>query len=322
MTTPFRERNPVPIGAAGLLVIGLLLGIAFNASSLPLIGGGDSYRAAFSEAGGLREGDDVRIAGVRVGKVEAVELVRDEVHVGFRITEDVAFGPQTGAAVKMKTLLGQKYLALEPRGRGQMREGALIPRERTVSSYDIVNAFSDLATTTERIDTGQLADALDVMATEFKDSPPHLRAALDGLTRLSRSISSRDAELRRLLSSASTVTGTIAERNDAVETLIRDADLLMVELDARREAIHTLFTNTSAMAQQVTALVRENRAELKPALQELTKVLAVLQKHEQDLSATIAAMAPFTRVYSNVLANGRWFDTYVSNLTVPVGVVR
>jgi phospholipid/cholesterol/gamma-HCH transport system substrate-binding protein len=73
------------------------------------------------------------------------------------------------------------------------------------------------------------------------------------------------------------------------------------------------------MAQQVTALVRENRAELKPALDELTKVLAVLQKHEKDLNDTIAAMAPFTRLYSNVLANGRWFDTYIANLTVPVG---
>ena len=122
------------------------------------------------------------------------------------------------------------------------------------------------------------------MASEFKDSPPHVKAALNGLTRLSRTIASRDAELKRLLASANAVSGTVAERNKALETLIKDADLLMAELDARREAIHTLFTNTSAMAQQVTALVRENRAELKPALDQLTKVLAVLEKHEKDLA--------------------------------------
>ena len=88
------------------------------------------------------------------------------------------------------------------------------------------------------------------------------------------------------------MTGTVAERNKALESLIKDADLLMVELNARRDAIHTLFTNTSAMAQQLTALVRDNRAELKPALDQLTKVLAVLEKHEKDLSDTITAMAP------------------------------
>ena len=319
MSIPFRERNPVPIGAAGLLVIAVLLFLAFNVQSLPLLGGGESYRAAFSEAGGLIEGDDVRIAGVKVGEVETVDLAGDHVRVDFRITSDVAFGPQTAASVRMKTLLGQKYLSLEPKGAGQMKEGTEIPLERTVSSYDIVNAFTDLAQTAERIDTDQLATSLNVMASEFKDSPPHVKAALNGLTRLSRTIASRDAELKRLLASANAVSGTVAERNKALETLIKDADLLMAELDARREAIHTLFTNTSAMAQQVTALVRENRAELKPALDQLTKVLAVLEKHEKDLADTITAMAPFTRLFSNVLSTGRWFDTYIANLTVPVG---
>jgi phospholipid/cholesterol/gamma-HCH transport system substrate-binding protein len=322
MSIPFRERNPVPIGAAGLLVIAILLVLAFNVQSLPLIGGGDSYRAAFSEAGGLIKGDDVRIAGVKVGKVEKVDLAGDHVRVDFKVTEPVAFGPQTGASVRMKTLLGQKYLALEPSGTGQMKAGTEIPLERTVSSYDIVNAFTDLATTSERIDTDQLAQSLTTLATEFKDSPPHVRAALDGLTRLSRTIASRDAELKQLLASANSVTGTVAQRNKALETLIKDADLLMVELNARRDAIHTLFTNTSAMAQQVTALVRENRAQLKPALDQLTKVLAVLEKHEKDLSDTIAAMAPFTRLFSNVLGNGRWFDTYIHNMTSPAGLPK
>jgi phospholipid/cholesterol/gamma-HCH transport system substrate-binding protein len=218
----------------------------------------------------------------------------------------------------MKTLLGSKFLALEPAGGGQLKEGSEIPLERTVSSYDIVNAFTDLATTSEQINTDELAKSLTTLATEFKDSPPDVKAALDGLSRLSNTIASRDGELKRLLASANSVSGTIAERNKAVESIIKNADLLLVELNARRDAIHTLFTNTSAMAQQITGLVRDNRAELKPALDQLTKVLAVLQKHEKDLGDTIAAMGPFTRLFANVLGNGRWFDTYIANLTTPV----
>lgn len=320
MTIPFRERNPVPIGAAGLLTIAVLLVLAFNIQSIPLIGGGDTFRAAFSEAGGLMAGDDVRIAGVKVGKVQDVDLDGDHVVVDFKVTEPASFGTQTAASVRMKTLLGQKYLALEPAGPGQLEEDSEIPLDRTVSSYDIVNAFSDLATTTERIDTGQLATSLSTLATEFKDSPEDVRAALDGLSRLSRTIASRDVELKKLLASANSVSGTVAERNQAIESIIKNADLLLVELEARREDIHTLFVNTSAMAQQVTGLVRDNRAQLKPALDQLTKVLAVLQEHEKDLGDTIAAMAPFTRLFANVLGNGRWFDTYIENLTTPVEV--
>ena len=322
MAGPLKDRDPLRLGIGGILVVVLLLALAFNASSLPLIGGGDRYSAAFTEAGGIKDGDDVRVAGVKIGDVTGVELDGSHVRVDFRVTDDrVGFGTQTGASIRIKTLLGEKYLSLEPRGTGQLEEGTEIPLTRTVSSYDVVTAFSDLTTTTERIDTQQLADSLDVLATEFKDTPENVRAALDGLGRLSATVASRDEKLRELLRAANSVTGTVAEQNAVVDKLIDDADLLLVELEKRREAIHTLFQNTSALSQQVTGLVRDNRAELKPALEELKKVLAVLQKHEQDLQRTIEAMAPFTRVFANTLGTGPWFDTYIQNLTIPTGSV-
>ena len=110
----------------------------------------------------------------------------------------------------------------------------------------------------------------------------------------------------------------LAHHNDQVATLITDSDLLLAELQRRREAIHTLLTSTSQLAEQVTGLVRDNRAQLAPALAQLRTVLATLQRHEKDLDAGIQAMAPFTRLFANTLGTGRWFDTYIPNL-VPVG---
>ena len=107
----------------------LLILAAFRAQDLPLIGGGDTYYAAFSEAGGLKANDEVRIAGVRVGKVEKVELDGDHVKVTFRVETDADFGKETGAAIKVKTLLGAMYLALEPAGSRPARPRA--PRSRS-----------------------------------------------------------------------------------------------------------------------------------------------------------------------------------------------
>src|ERR1700709_2456105 len=104
MSTPFRERNPVIIGAVSLAVMAAFILAAFKADSLPVIGGGDTYYAAFSEAGGLKANDEVRIAGVRVGKVESVALDGDHVKVTFRIKGDSGFGKDTNAAIKVKTL--------------------------------------------------------------------------------------------------------------------------------------------------------------------------------------------------------------------------
>ena len=114
------------------------------------------------------------------------------------------------------------------------------------------------------------------------------------------------------------MSGTLAGRGEQVDTLITDADLLLAELERRRAAIHTLLTSTSDLAEQVTGLVRDNRAQLAPALAQLRTVLATLQRHEQDLDAGIEAMAPFTRLFANTLGTGRWFDTYIPNF-VPVG---
>ena len=313
-STPFRERNPVVIGAVGLAVIAALLLLAFNIDKLPLLAG-QAHSAALSEAGGLKAGDDVRIAGVKVGKVTAVDLEGSHVRVDFRVGRSTELGSQTSATVRIKTILGQKFLALEPAGKGDPSQE--IPLSRTTPAYDVVEAFSDLATTTEDIDTGQLATALDTVANTFRDSPEEVRAAVDGLGRLSRTVASRDAQLRELLQHANGVTGVLADRNKELVSLLTDGDLLLQELRKRRADIHTLLVSTVTLSQQLTGLVRENRAAIGPALANLKNVLATLEANQANLDRSIRLVAPFVRVFANTTGNGRWFDTYIQNL-VPV----
>jgi phospholipid/cholesterol/gamma-HCH transport system substrate-binding protein len=312
--TPFRERNPVIIGAVGLGVIAAMLLLAFNIESLPFLAG-RKHAAALSEAGGLKSGDDVRIAGVKVGKVTSVDLERRHVRVEFRVGKDTALGSRTSAAVRIKTILGQKFLALDPAGGGELSRQ--IPLSRTTPAYDVVDAFSDLAVNTERTDTQQLATALDTVADTFRDSPEEVRAAVDGLGRLSRTIASRDAQLRTLLEHANGVTGVLSARNAEIVKLLGDGDLLLQELRKRRADIHTLLVSTATLADQLTGLVRDNREAIRPALQNLKNVLAVLQANQANLDRGIELLAPFVRVFANTIGNGRWFDTYIHNL-VPV----
>jgi len=313
MATPFRERNPVIVGAVGLAVIASMLLFAFNIDRVPFLNGTE-YTAAISEAGGLKENDEVRIAGVKVGKVTGVALDGDHVQVTFQVDDDTEFGRETSASVRIKTVLGQKFLMLEPKGSGQMAAGSEIPVTRTQAAYDVVEAFSDLATTAEGIDTEQYAEALDTIATTFEDSPDEVRAAVDGLGRLSRTISSRDTELRELLDHTSGVSEVLADRNEEFVTLLADGDLLLQELERRREDIHVLLLNTAKLSEQLTALVRENRQEIGPALANLRNVVETLERNQANLDRSIELLAPFVRVFANTLGNGRWFDTYVENL--------
>ena len=172
--------------------------LAFNAQSLPLIGGGTVYRAQFSEAAGLKADDPVRVAGVKVGKVESLALEHGAVTVEFRVS-DAFVGNQSEAAIKIETVLGAKYLALVPRGSTPLDPDKPIPVDRTASPYDVVEAFADLSKTVEQTDTTQLANSFEVLSQTFANTPEEVRTSLQGLARLSDTISSRDAQLGQLL---------------------------------------------------------------------------------------------------------------------------
>ena len=311
---PFREQNQVTIGVIGLTVIGLIMLAAFKAQDLPLIGGGTKYSAQFSEAGGLKPNDEIRVAGVRVGKVRKVELEGTHVRVDFVVDKGVKLGDETGAEMKIKTLLGQKYLKLDPAGSGELKPGSEIPLARTISAYDVVDAFTDLANTTERINTAQLAKALDTLSATFKNTPEEVQASLTGL---SRNVAKRDEQLKLLLQHSNVVTKVLADRNQQLIKLMKDGNTVFQAVQARRALIHQLLVSTQKLSAQITALVRENRKDLGPTLQKVNAVLAVLLQNQNSLDASIKGLAPFVRVFTNTLGTGPWFDTYLQNL-VPV----
>ncbi len=314
MSTPFRERNPVIIGAISIVVLAALLVAGFRAQDLPLIGGGDTYRASFADAGGLKPGDEVRIAGVRVGEVEELVVEGGRVIATFKVKTDSAFGTETGAAIKVKTLLGDVFLALEPSGEGQLAENAEIPLERTSSPYDVVEAFEGLAGTAEEIDTDELANSLTTLADLTRNTPEEFRSALDGVSRLSSNIAARDEQIRSLLVNLERFSSVLDERDEDIIALMDDADVLFRALVARREQINALLVSTATLSQELTLLVRETRADLRPALTQLDEVLDVLNANQDNIDNSLRLMAPFYRVFANTLGNGPWFDTYIQNM--------
>lgn len=321
---PFRERNPVVVGAVGLAVLAGAVLTAFQLDDITALGA-RGYQAAFRDASGLAPGNEVRVAGVRVGKVTDVDLSRRAaamyVRVRFRLEDDgIRLGDRTEATIRIKTVLGQKYLALSPEGSGSLPAGSEIPLERTASPFDVLQAVTGLADTVGQIDSRQLATAFTTLAEAFADTPASVASSLDGLSRLSQTIASRDAELRQLLARARTVTAVLAERDEEFRKLVADGDALLREVSRRRDAIHELLVGTNELAQQLSGLVADNRARLEPALRELRGVVAILQRNRDNLEQTIETMAPFVQAFANVVGNGRWFDSYVRGLLQPYTV--
>jgi phospholipid/cholesterol/gamma-HCH transport system substrate-binding protein len=310
---PMKERNPVAVAVAGLAILAAVVLATFYSADLPIIGAGTGYTAYFSEAAGLAPGNEVRIAGVTVGKVTGVSLAGDKVAVTFRVKNEWV-GNRTTAAIDIKTVLGDKYLALDPLGTAPQNPATPIPLRRTTSPYDVTQAFSGVGQQISQINTTELAASLRTLSAAFATTPAYVRSALSGLASLSASVASKDSEVTSLLADARKVTGTLAGEDARFDALIDDGNLLLTELQQRQDAIHALLVDTQALATQLSGLVSDDQATLGPALQALDDVTALLRTDQSDLAEAITLAGPYYRLLGNTLGNGRWFDIYLCGL--------
>ncbi len=307
------------LGAITLVVMMLIVAAAFNLSKFPGFGG-TVYQAEFSDASGLHKGNMVQVGGIRSGRVQSVDLEKDKVIVTFEVDNDVDFGEDSRASVEVLNLLGEKYLELTPAGPGQIDEDERIPLERTESAYDIVGVLGDLTDTTERIDTDQLKAALNTVGETLEASGPELEASFRGISRLSQTIASRDEELLTLLDSSAGVADLLDKRSKDIVALMRNGDLVFKELRARKDAVHRLLVNARILAQELRGVVKDNQAQIAPALKEIDDLLSLLVKKEKELKATLNAYGPYADILSNIIGTGPWFDAYVVNLAaIPTG---
>lgn len=300
------------LGAICLVVLALVMAAAFNLQKFPGFRG-VTYHAQFSDASGLHTGNIVQVAGIRVGRVDGLHIDGNHVTVDFDV-HGAQLGPDTRASIEVLNLLGEKYLQLEPRGEGELEAGSTIPVSRTDSAYDIVGTLGELTTTTEQIHTRQLARALDTLAGTINAASPQVQASFTGLSRLSRTIASRDQDIHQLLHRADRVTKLLADRRGDLVTLMKQGDLVFKELLRRRDAIHTLLVNANRLATALDGIARDNQDQIGPVLHDLDTALTFLRQRQKLLQQTIHRLGPYAFILSNIVGTGPWFDAYVPNL--------
>jgi phospholipid/cholesterol/gamma-HCH transport system substrate-binding protein len=308
----FSERNPFVIGVIGVgLTIAIAL-MAMNYDRLPFVNQNKVRAAFFAEAGGLIPGAAVQVSGMQVGQVESIGLDGPRVLVTFNVNKDVRLGDRSEAAIKTKTVLGAKILELTPRGDGDL--AGPIPINRTQSAYQLPDALGDLTLTISGLNTDELSRSLAVLSDTFKDTPPALKVALQGVTRFSDTLSRRDEQLRHLLENANKATTVLAERSDQVVSLVTNANALLAQLQEQSAAFDEISNNISALARQIKGFISENRDTFKPALDKLNGVLTIVDNRKEQLQKAIKQVGSYLMSLGESASSGPFFNAYIANL--------
>ncbi|MGE2835671.1 MCE family protein [Mycobacterium sp. SMC-4] len=313
----YRRTGTIRTGIIGMTLIVLVVAVGLAPERITAWATSIRYQAVFADLSGLSVGNDVAVSGMTLGKVTAVSLQDPDALVTFTVDGRTPLGTQTTAHIRTGTLLGERMLVLESSGEGTLAPMSVIPRGRTSSPYTLTEAIGELTTNTAGTDTAGLEDALNTLSDTIDQIAPQLGPTFDGLARISEALNRRNSALAALFASGRDVTEVLADRSAEVSALILNANDLVGMLADRRQAIAELLAHTSAMAREVTGLVRDNEQELAPTLQKLNAVLAMLERQRDNIALALPRLAKYQVTLGETVANGPYYSAYIPNLDLP-----
>lgn len=302
---PFSERDPFRVGVVALACV-VLLAVGVTVLSQVHLGQ-RSYTAILAHTAGLRTGESVEVAGVPSGEVTGIELRDRDVEVTFTLDRAVELGPTTTAEVKVATLLGTHYLAVHPRGGGSLPDDQ-IPLAQTSVPYNLQDVLDQGTTTLQRLDPVKLADALTAVSGTLERSSGAIGPALTSVGRLSALVEKRSDQTSALLVAARQVSQLLSSNTRDIYGLMQQTTLVVSEVTARRQAISQLLVRTRTLSDALTGLVRDTRADLRPALADLDTALAALKQEDGRLQKALELTAPAMRYVANATGTGPWLD--------------
>lgn len=303
---------------AVLVVLGLLL------LSVRALAADPAYHARLRHAAGLEPGDDVRMAGLRIGEVTAVTADRDQVDVRFSLTadpRDLGVTEDSTVQVKLLSILGERFLSLAP-GEGEaLGDDRTIAVEHAVDSYTIERFWLESTPQVEALDLDRVHRAVDVLATDLAVEPDALRDALDGIAGVSAIATNREQQLDALLDSVREVTDLVLDQTGELDQVLTHGTTVMLMVQQRKETLRALLSDAHRFVTGLTALVRTTAPQLRPALRDLRTVLRVLDEHRERLDRTLELAGPTMRVFTNATGDGPWLGVNAPWAIIPDDLV-
>jgi phospholipid/cholesterol/gamma-HCH transport system substrate-binding protein len=280
-------------------------------------GGTTSYQALFTDATGLLKGDDVRIAGVRVGEVDGVAVARkgdrSVARVTFNVDSDRPVAVSTRAQIRYRNLVGQRYVALsEGAGSGRaLTEHGTIPLRQTRPALDLTvlfNGFKPLFAALNPQDVN--AFAMEIIKT-LQGEAGDVNSLLGHTASLTSTLADRDAVIGRTIDNLNAVLGTVDERGKQLSTLISELQRFVSGLASDRQAIGASLTNIANLADATAGLVKEGRPAIRADVKELGAVAGNLDDNKKVVAGVLQRLPNKLDTITRTATYGSWFNFYL-----------
>ncbi|MGH3931743.1 MAG: MCE family protein [Pseudonocardiaceae bacterium] len=307
------------------VVTALATGVLAMTIANVTLGARSEYLAQFTDITGLLVGDDVRIAGVRVGSVQSIELVdRRVAQVGFAVDEGVTLPASATASVLYRNLIGQRYLALEqgPGPSGVLPPGGLIPLERTTGPLNLTVLFNGFKPLLVGLDPTQLNRLSFEIVQVLQGQGGTVESLLASTASLTNHLADRDRVVGEVITNLNLVLDTVVARDEQLSALIVQLQRLVSGLAADREPIGEAISSLGVLADTTAGLVSEARPVLRDDIAALGALSANLADNEQVIDGVLGYLPEKLTTLTRSASYGSWFNFYLCGfegaVTVPL----
>ncbi len=312
------DRNLRLKAAIGSAIIVVLGAVSFAIGGMQILERTYEMSVIVDNASGIESGDPVRVAGVNIGEVRSVERVPEDatVSITFGVEEGVEISEGTNASVRLRTLLGKKYLHLEDPGTGPLlAAGSVIPVEQTQPATDVDTLLNAAEPTVEQIDVDSINGLLASADRTLAGRGDELRSVFADLGDLAGTLSDREDELARLIDSTADLSTVVGERDAELTSVLEGLDIVLATLAQRGDSLTSLLEGVDGLSQTLSPLLAENREEFTTLFGDLDTVTDILVRQYDRLDIALDQLPDLAERFYAVTAEGSWVNVYI------VGVV-
>ena len=279
----------------------------------------EGYHAVFTSSSGMLPGAKVRIAGVPVGSVTAVEVGDDHrAHVEFDVDRRFPLFTSTRAAIRYENLVGDRYLELleGPGSAEQLRSGGSIPLERTAPALDLDMLLGGFKPLLRGLDPGQVNDLTNALLQIFQGQGGTLVSLLNSGGSFSRTLADRDALIGSVITNLNTVLATIDERGDQFETTIAELQRLVSGLAEDRDPIGAALPRIAGATGDLTDLLAQARPDLRATIAQTDRLATNLNAGEADVQWVLDKLPETYRKLIRIGSYGSFLQLYVCETNI------
>ncbi|WP_067689171.1 MCE family protein [Nocardia jejuensis] len=278
------QPNQLRWGIAGVAICAVLLLAAGALYVIPF--GQRTYVADFKISGGARPGEEVRVAGINVGKISAVDLVGDHVEVSFTVKDDVRVGDLSAVEVKMLTPIGGHYLALAPAGEKTLGSKH-IPPERTTTPFELSDILDKGTPIFGKVDAGTTRDTIAELNKALSGQPDALRGVISNANELTGLLADRTRQLDSALQVSDEYVAAIADDKAVVADFVRQLGTVADRLGSRKEDVVDAFNLVKRLLVVLHRPIMAYGDTLEPSVTQLEQLFSKLFEDPNRLDTVV-----------------------------------